>query len=152
MKDLIFKVDGQSQTQARFAANAREFTIVIDEPPALGGDDYAANPVEYLLASYAGCINVVAHLTAKELNITVEKLRIAVNGNINPARLLGISDRERAGFKNISVEFEPVTNASSETISLWIEEIKKRCPVNDNLLSPTPVSFKFKEFNEIVTT
>ena len=71
MSDLTFKIEGKAQTAARLEATARQFSIVVDEPPALGGDDVGANPVEYLLASYAGCINVVAHLTAKELGINL---------------------------------------------------------------------------------
>lgn len=142
MSDLTFRIKGEAQTAARFLANARKFNIVVDEPPALGGDDLGASPVEYLLASYAGCINVVAHLTAKELNIKVEKLRISISGNINPARLFGQSDAERAGFKQIDVVFEPITDASPELTEKWIETIKNRCPINDNLTSPTPISFK----------
>ncbi len=142
MSDLTFRIKGEAQTAARFLANARKFNIVVDEPPALGGDDLGASPVEYLLASYAGCINVVAHLTAKEMNIKVEKLRISISGNINPARLFGQSDAERAGFKQIDVVFEPITDASPELTEKWIETIKNRCPINDNLTSPTPISFK----------
>lgn len=141
MTDLNFQIQGEAQTAARFVAGARQFSIVIDEPPVLGGDDFGANPVEYLLASYAGCINVVAHLTAKELGIKVEKLSIKVEGNLNPARLFGQSNDERAGFKHISVDFAPVTDAPAEKIRTWIDTIKNRCPINDNLSSPTPLNF-----------
>lgn len=141
MTDLNFQIQGEAQTAARFVAGARQFSIVIDEPPALGGDDFGANPVEYLLASYAGCINVVAHLTAKELGIKIEKLSIKVDGNLNPARLFGQSNDERAGFKNINVDFTPITDADPEKIKLWIDTIKNRCPINDNLSAPTPLTF-----------
>ena len=141
MADLIFKTEGESQTAARFEANSRQFKLVIDEPPALGGDDQGANPVEFLLASYAGCLNVVAHLTARELGIKIEKLSIAISGNINPAKLFGQSNAERAGFKQIDVEFSPITDASPELTAQWITVIKQRCPVNDNLAYPTPLSF-----------
>jgi uncharacterized OsmC-like protein len=147
MADLIFKIDGEAQTAARFDANARQFKLVIDEPPTLGGDDLGANPVEFLLASYAGCINVVAHLTARELGIKVEKLTIAISGNINPARLFGQSDEERAGFKQINVDFTPITDASPELTVKWIAAIKNRCPINDNLSSPTPLSFNLVQLN-----
>jgi uncharacterized OsmC-like protein len=140
MTDLNFQIQGEAQTAARFVAGARQFSIVIDVPPALGGDDFGANPVEYLLASYAGCINVVAHLTAKELGIKIEKLSIKVNGNLNPARLFGQSNDERAGFKNINVDFTPITDAGPEKIKLWIEIIKNRCPINDNLSNATPLT------------
>lgn len=142
MTDLNVKIQGTSETEARFVAGARQFSIVIDEPPALGGHDQGANPVEYLLASYAGCINVVAHLTAKELGINLRKLTISVDGNINPSRLFGTSDKERAGFKQINVGFFPETDSEPEKIAEWIEVIKNRCPINDNLSQPTPLFFK----------
>lgn len=143
MSDLNFTIEGEAQTGARFVAGARQFSIVIDEPPALGGDDLGANPVEYLLASYAGCINVVAHLTAKELGINVKKLGIKVDGNLNPARLFGKSDDDRAGFKQIDVQFSPETDATPELNKRWIAAIKSRCPINDNLTAPTPLTFNF---------
>jgi len=68
-----------------------------------------------------------------------------VNGNINPARLFGQSDVERAGFKNIEVEFSPETDASPELTEKWIKIIKNRCPINDNLTAVTPVSFNLIE-------
>jgi uncharacterized OsmC-like protein len=64
-----------------------------------------------------------------------------VNGNLNPERLLGQSDADRAGFKRINVEFSPVTDASPELTEKWIRTIKNRCPINDNLSAPTPLSF-----------
>lgn len=141
MENLNVKVQGSSETHARFVAGARQFSIVIDEPPVFGGDDLAANPVEYLLASYAGCINVVAHLTAKEMGINLKKLSITVDGDINPARLLGTSDAERAGFSHINVGFHPETDSEPGKIAEWVEVIKSRCPINDNLSQPTPLSF-----------
>ena len=81
------------------------------------------------------------NLTARELGIKVEKLTIAINGDINPARLFGKSDDERAGFKQIDVDFSPVTDASPELTAKWIKAIKNRCPINDNLSAPTPLSF-----------
>lgn len=154
MTDLKITIEGKAQTAARFSANARQFNIVVDEPPHLGGEDLGANPVEYLLASYAGCINVVAHLTARELNINLASLEISVQGNINPARLLGESDEERAGFKQIDVNFSPVTDASPEQIEKWMDIIKSRCPVNDNLAFPTPLTFNYvreEEPEEVLT-
>ena len=139
MADLNFKVDGSSETATRLNAVARDFNIVVDEPPVLGGEDKGANPVEYLLASYAGCLNVVAHLTARELGITLQGLKISVSGNLNPDKLFGNETKDRAGFKNIVVDFEPVTTANDEQLNLWVAEIKQRCPINDNLTNPTPL-------------
>jgi uncharacterized OsmC-like protein len=149
MSDLTFKIEGEAQTPARLAASARQFIIVVDEPPALGGNDEGANPVEYLLASYAGCINVVAHLTAKELGINLAGLKIEVEGNINPARLLGQSEEERAGFKQINVSFSPETDATPVEVEKWISVIKNRCPIYDNLSSVTPLTFNYVKKSEL---
>ena len=58
MSNLNFIIEGEAQTAARFEANAKQFWIVIDEPLSLGGDDKGANPVEYLLASFGGCLKL----------------------------------------------------------------------------------------------
>jgi uncharacterized OsmC-like protein len=143
MADLVFSVEGQAESQTRLNVKTRQFSLVIDEPPTLGGDDLGANPVEYLLASYAGCVNVMAYLIAKELDIKLEKLTVKVDGNLNPDRLFGKSYDDRAGFKKINLKLEPVSDASPELLAKWANEIKKRCPINDNLSNPTPLSFQW---------
>jgi hypothetical protein len=52
--DLNFGIEGQVKSITRITATTRQFSFVPDEPPTLGRDDLGANPVEYLLASYAG--------------------------------------------------------------------------------------------------
>lgn len=150
MSDLNVKIEGNSKNATQLNVNARQFEIIVDEPPLFGGTDNGANPVEYLLASYAGCINVVAHVTARELGIEVTNLKITISGDLNPAKFTGQSDAERAGFKNIDVIFEPESNASAELTEKWIRQIKDRCPINDNLANPTPLSFNLKEENQSV--
>ena len=141
MADLNFSVKGVSENPTKFVAEARDFKMVIDEPPSLGGTDHGANPVEYLLASYAGCLNVMGHLIAGELGFKLDKLEIEINGNLNPDRLFGTSFEERAGFKKIDVQLKPYANASPELLKLWTEAVENRCPINDNLryLTPTEI-------------
>lgn len=142
MADLIFSVKGSSVTPTKFVAQARNFQLIIDEPPALGGNDDGANPVEYLLASYAGCINVMGHLIAGELGFKLEKLEIEISGNINPDRLFGKPTSERAGYKSIQVLLKPQADVDQELLDQWVEIIENRCPVNDNLLNQTPIEVK----------
>lgn len=140
MSDLIFSVQGESSSAAKFIANTRQFKLVVDEPEDLGGTDENANPVEYLLAGLAGCINVVGHLVAKELGFSIRKLKIEITGNINPNKLFGSSSDERAGFKKIDLKLLPETDASIETLVEWLRIVEERCPVKDNLTNVTPVN------------
>ncbi len=142
MSDMNFSIKGVSENPTKFVAEARNFKIVVDEPPTLGGTDQGANPVEYLLASYAGCLNVMGHLIAGELGFILKKLEIEINGNLNPAKLFGKSYTERAGYKNIQVTLKPSADVNSETLKLWSQEVENRCPVNDNLQNSTLVEIQ----------
>jgi uncharacterized OsmC-like protein len=140
MSLLTFSVAGQSLTPTKFSAGARQFEVLIDEPPSLGGADEAANPVEYILAGYAGCLNVVGHLVARELGIPLRKLGVRISGQIDPARFLGEKTSERAGYRSLHVELLPDADASPAQLAEWLRIVEDRCPVNDSLRNPTPVS------------
>ncbi|MDD2346175.1 MAG: OsmC family protein [Bacteroidales bacterium] len=114
------------------------------EPADLGGTDHGANPVEYLLAAYAGCLNVMAHICAKELGFELKSIKIDICGNLNPARLFGQSFDERAGYKEITVKMRPDCNADAETLSKWKDAILNRCPVGDNLKNATDIVVNVK--------
>jgi uncharacterized OsmC-like protein len=137
MSDLNISIKGESENPTKFVAKARNFKIVIDEPESLGGTDHAANPVEYLLSSYAGCLNVMGHLIAGEMGFKLDKLEIDINGNINPDRLFGKSFEDRAGFKNINVTIKPFAKVKDELLNQWAQAIEDRCPINDNLKNIT---------------
>ena len=140
--DLKFSVKAQSETPARTSITTRHFQFKVDEPAELGGTNLAPNPVEYILAGYAGCINVVAHLTAKELNILVPGLTIQIEGDINPQRLFGTSNAERAGYKQIRVLVTTQAAVAEPLKTQWLQAIESRCPVNDNLANVTPIQIQ----------
>ena len=122
------------------AVKARDFTMIIDEPPALGGEDTGPNPVEYVLSAIVGCLNVTGHIVAKEMGLMINSLEITANGDINPELLFGKSEKDRAGFKGINIEFCVDAQADQETLDSWLSQVKTRCPVSDNLANTTPLS------------
>jgi uncharacterized OsmC-like protein len=137
--DLKFSISATSETPTRVQVKARSFTMYVDEPPQLGGEDKGANPVEYLLAALAGCLNVIGHMVAKEMNMQLDGLAINIEGVLNPAKFQGKSNAERAGYKEINVTIEAKTNAPEDVLKKWIETVESRCPVSDNIANPTPV-------------
>lgn len=139
MSDLNFRIHAKSENATKTVVRARKFQIVIDEPPTLGGNDEGANPVEYLIAAYAGCINVMGHLIAKEMEMDLQGIKIDISGNLNPDKLFGKSEEDRAGYKSIQVKVKPDTTASPEVLEKWLEQVCDRCPVSDNIKHETPV-------------
>lgn len=150
MSDLNFKIIAQRESKAKTVVKARDFEITIDEPKGLGGTDTAANPVEYVLAALAGCLNVMGHLIAKEMDFELRDLKIEMEGNLNPTKLFGKGDEERAGYKTIVVKMMPECDASKETLEKWLHSIEERCPVCDNLRHTTNVEVGLGDFASVV--
>jgi uncharacterized OsmC-like protein len=141
MSKLNFAITVNSTSQTKYVGHARHFRIIVDEPHALGGNDDAPNPVEFILAGYAGCLNVVIHLIAKELDINISSLKIEISGEIDPARLFGTSFANRAGFHSLQVEIDLDSDADEVSQDLLFKQVKERCPVNDNLSNITPIEY-----------
>ncbi len=148
MADLKFRVNAESANPTKTVVKARDFELIVDEPASLGGKDEGANPVEYLMAAYAGCLNVVAHLVAKEMNFELRGVKIDIEGNLNPAKFMGMSNAERSGFKGIVVNIEADASADAATLEQWKEAVCERCPVSDNIKNVTPVQIMVKQTSE----
>ena len=148
MADLKFSISGENINPTKFVAKSRQFTLIIDEPEGLGGTDEGANPVEFLLAAYAGCLNVMGHIVARELGIGLKSIRIEAEGDLNPAKVFGQPTTDRPGYKEIRVNIFPESDADETALSRWLEIIESRCPVNDNLINPTPVKINLKNAAE----
>lgn len=140
MPKLKFQVKAASENPTKTVVQARNFKIVIDEPENLGGTDAGANPVEYVLSALAGCLNVVGHIVAKEMNFTLNSLEIDLEGDLNPAKFMGQETTERAGYQSIKVTIKPDSDADEDTLAKWVKTIESRCPVSDNITHATPVS------------
>lgn len=144
MPNAKFKVEARSESNARVLVKARNFDLIIDEPENLGGDDRGANPVEFVLAALAGCLNVVGNLIAKEMDLKISNLKFEIEGELNPMKFLGKSSAERAGYQNITAVVSGDTDADEKTIEEWLSRVEERCPVSDNLSNSTPLKIIFR--------
>ncbi|WP_090382977.1 OsmC family protein [Natronobacterium texcoconense] len=135
-----FDVSATGESHTKTTVTARDFEFVIDEPPASGGTDDGPTPVEYLLGSWAGCLNVVAHLVADEYGFDLESVEIHLEGELDPARFLGKSDEPRPGYQEIDVTLEVEADAENEVLEEWLAEVERRCPVGDNIENETPTT------------
>lgn len=144
MSDAKFCVRAHSENPTKTIVKARGFEFIVDEPDTLGGTNEGLSPVEYLLGALAGCLNVVGHLIAKEMNFELKSLSIEVRGAVNIDNLMGTSDAERPGFRGIDVIMKPECDADEATLEKWAKIVKSRCPVSDNLANITPLKVEIK--------
>ena len=145
MADLKFRVHAHSENATKTIVKARGFEMIIDEPSELGGGNEGANPVEYALAAFSGCINVMGHVIANEMNMDLKSMNIDITGLLNPDKLFGKSMEERAGYKQINVKIKADSSASIEELEEWKQAISERCPVSDNLKNTTPVFVELRK-------
>lgn len=144
MKDISFETTVNLVEGLTFEGKTRNFSIFIDEPENLGGNDKGPNPVEFLLFALGGCLGITIKAVSKEMNIKIDSLKIHLKGDLNPLRFMGKDFSERAGYKNIDVEIEIKSDASKEKIDELIKTAENRCPVSDNIRNITPVNIKLR--------
>ena len=99
----------------------------------------APSPIEYLLAGYAGCVNAVGSLVAKELKIEYKSLQVDVSGDINVDKFYGRETEARAGFNKLKVIIKLDAEISKKQLENWLSIVESRCPVYDNLINTTPI-------------
>jgi uncharacterized OsmC-like protein len=138
--DISVLIQSQSESPTKTVVKAREFDLVVDEPADLGGENEGPTPVEYLLAGFTGCLNVVGHLVANDLGFELRSIRFKATGPIDPAKLFGQETEQRPGFKNIDIQLSVDADADEATLQEWLTRVEARCPISDNISNFTPVS------------
>ncbi len=144
MPNATFKVTAQSENPTKTKVKARNFELIIDEPANLGGTNEGANPVEFVTAALAGCLNVAGNMIAKEMGFEIRDLSFEIEGDLDPAAFMGKTDKVRPGYKEIRVNVKMDTDADAETLKKWLQKVESRCPVSDNLANETPVKFNLQ--------
>ncbi len=124
----------------RSQANVRGFDpIASDEPPALGGDDTAPNPVEQLLAALGNCLAVGYAANASADGIAIRSLRIDVAGDLDLGAFLGLRPGH-AGFDAIAATVRLDTDADPEQVQRLHEAVVGTSPVGHTLQAAIPVA------------
>lgn len=139
MSSKTVQVQGFAQAGNQFVVSTRGLDIRISKNPnqaALEGP----SPIEYVLAGFAGCIHAVSSLVARERQIELSALEVDISASLDTDKYYGRPTTARAGFESIQITVKPTSTASAQTLASWLEEVESRCPVQDNLLHPTPVA------------
>ncbi len=140
-REMKVSITGESQNPTKITLKSGKFSMIIDEPKEMGGTDEGPSPIQVLLMSLAGCLNVTGHEIARQKGLALHGMKIGIEGVMNPCTFLGCSFEERAGFQNINVKIEPdFTDATQQQIDEWLKETEERCPVTDNIKAGTSLS------------
>jgi uncharacterized OsmC-like protein len=99
---------GQTRSRSHIEAFAiggenvpRRFSIDIDEPCELGGTNCFANPQEHLLAALNACMTVGYVAQCALRGITLERLEIETDGEIDLRGFLGLDPAVAQGYETL---------------------------------------------------
>jgi uncharacterized OsmC-like protein len=124
----------------RSTAKVRDFEpIASDEPSTLGGGDSAPNPVEQLLGALGNCLAVGYAANASVAGISIERLDIKLDGDIDLRSFLGLADGH-AGFSEIRAVVDLVTDADTEAEAALHARVAASSPVGHTLAAPVQLS------------
>jgi hypothetical protein len=68
---VVFRASGVGGAGVSTTIRAGRHTLIVDEPPVLGGDDAAANPVEHALAALISCQVVSGRTTPASTDLSI---------------------------------------------------------------------------------
>jgi putative redox protein len=136
---VIFSAHGALDGPTHVTLAAREHTIGVDEPAALGGGDAHANPVEYALAALASCQAITYRVWAAKLGYALDNVEVAAEGDLDLHGFLGLDDRVRPGFAGVTLTVTPSGPETPERYRELADAVDAHCPVLDLFTHDTPV-------------
>jgi uncharacterized OsmC-like protein len=125
--------------------HAQSYTLDVDEPAMLLGTDQAPNPTEALLHALASCLGTTFVYHAAARGVTIDGLRVELEGDLDLRGFLGISDDVRRGFQDIRVTFDVDADAPPETIEELCQMAQRYSPVFDSVTNPVSVMVSLAE-------
>jgi uncharacterized OsmC-like protein len=136
----LFSVAATNPASVLTRVTSRGHTIDIDEPPSLGGDDTAINPVETALAALAACQVVTYRFHATRLGVRVDAIDISAEGDLDVQGFFALDDATRPGFTAVRFHVELTGPDTVERYEELRAEVDAHCPVLDLFRNPTPVT------------
>ena len=106
-----------------------KWTIQLDEPVEDGGTNSGANPMQYFIASLAGCQNEQAQVVAGELSLDIKQIDIEVEIDLDLSGFMGMSDHSNGSYKNVRLNAVVLGEATDEQIKDMGQKVDARCPI-----------------------
>jgi uncharacterized OsmC-like protein len=110
----------------RSLVTLRGHHLVVDSPLALGGPNEEVNPVDLLVGSLATCALFISDYVAREQNIPLQQVRVAVAGDLDPRGMCGFPVDPRLQALRLQAHYTGVSEAQAEQL---VEAVRSRCPI-----------------------
>lgn len=113
--------------------------VLVAEPPKLLGDDSAPNPTEVAQAALASCISVGIQAIATHRGVTLSKIEIDIESDIDISAVWGVGDldpEKRTGVSDVRVTVHLEGDADRETLQKIHDDAIQWSPVVNTYTRP----------------
>jgi uncharacterized OsmC-like protein len=141
MPKELFKATAVLQEGLKVVVQARDFCVILDEPPALGGTDAGMSPVELVLSALGACQSIVAKSYSEKFEVELDGFRVELEGDLDTDGFMNKSDVRR-GYSEIRYTFYIKTSSPKKNVEALIDFLEKTCPVGDTIANPVNVARK----------
>ncbi len=114
--------------------------IKCDQPPMLGGDGLAPNPVQIALAALGACQAQTYRFWSEKLGIRLDDVTVDIKGALDIQGIFGLRDGVRPGFSDVTVTVALSGPEPRERYEELRRAVDEHCPVLDLFASPVTVT------------
>ena len=127
----------------RMTPAPRRFTIMVDEPPDLGGGDGAPFPMEVVLAALAGCVTNATATNAALFDVPIDGIEMELEARVDARGFLGHDKSVRNGITDIDYTITIQSPAPEDKVRRCKETIDRKSAVRDTLANPVNITSTF---------
>lgn len=139
----IFKIQANWLKGTQVESKTREFKILMDKPLEENGTNLAPKPAEVSLQALGSCLLFAYLYAADKLNVTIDGLKVNIEGEVVPGGWIDDQQTKRPGFKSVRYEILINTKHSDEEIEKVHNLALRASPMYDNFIHPIDVQGSF---------
>jgi len=143
---ITLRAEGsQSDTPMACSVDIGRALYAAQAHTGVGGAGTAACSGDLLLGALAACAQITCQMVARAMEIPVERITVAVDGELDLRGTLGISRDVPVGFENIRVRFDvEAPGATSEQLRALQEKTEQYCVVMQTLARPPALQMEWE--------
>jgi uncharacterized OsmC-like protein len=115
--------------------------------PATGGDGLSACSGDMLLEALAACAGVTLGAVATSIGVELRDATISAEGDLDFRGTLAVAKDAPVGFKNIRLNFDVDSNATSEQLATLLKLTERYCVVFQTIASAPDMSVSCQTAN-----
>lgn len=125
-----FKAEAQGKGwPTKVTISDTEWIVQLDEPTEDGGSNSGPNPMQFFIASLAGCQNEQAQVVAEELSLSISQIDINAEIDLDLSGFMGMSDHSNGSYKSVRMDTVVSGEITDEQAKTLGQKVDARCPI-----------------------